>query len=217
MATHLLLHGIGVPGRPLEPGEADVWISPAQMHGILDVVAEAAVGISVDDGNASDVDVLLPALVDRGLRATFFPIAGRTNTPGSLSESAIRELRDAGMNVGTHGMHHRPWRRLDASALHDELVVARKALEDLLGERVVSAACPHGAYDRRTLRVLRQLEYQRVYTSDSGSNRPQAWLQARTSVRRWDDASSIHAAVVAPAPFRKRSITAAKRLIKRLR
>ena len=151
MVRELLFHGIGTPQRALEPGERDVWVQQAELTEILDLVRGQDVRISVDDGNRSDVDIMLPALVERGLTATFFPIAGRIDTTGSLSAEAIRELRDAGMAIGSHGLRHRPWRRLDTTAISEELIQAREILEDTVQLPIVEAACPRGAYDRRAL------------------------------------------------------------------
>lgn len=217
MGFHLLFHGVGKPRRELEPGEADLWISPSQLHETLDLIANTDVRVSVDDGNVSDLEVILPALKCRSLMATFFPIAGRIGEPGSLSASAIRELRDEGMPIGSHGMRHRPWRRLTADEEYEEFVVARERLMDVLQRPVNAAACPRGAYDRRSLRVLRRLGYSHVFTSDRGPSDPEAWIQARDSIRRWDDRDSVAAAVIRGPSAPTRLVMYGKRLIKRLR
>ena len=53
-------------------------------------------------------------------------------------------------------MLHRPWRELGDSALHEELVDAKRILEDVVGRPVTEAACPFGSYDRRVLRRAAQ-------------------------------------------------------------
>ena len=106
----ICFHGIGTPGREIEPGEARYWIAADAFLGMLDVLAACpAVRISFDDGNASDVEVALEALRKRRLTASFFVLAGRLGSAGSLDAEALRELDRAGMTVGTHGMDHRPW------------------------------------------------------------------------------------------------------------
>src|ERR1700729_2622598 len=119
--TILTFHGIGEPGRELDPGEADVWGSHAQFLALLDRVAgRDDVRITFDDGNASDLELGLPALSARGLRATFFIVAGRLGAPRFLDEAGLRALASAGMEIGSHGMRHQPWRGLDDRALHEE-------------------------------------------------------------------------------------------------
>jgi len=85
------------------------------------------------------------------------------------------------MDIGCHGMRHRPWRGLKDRELHEELVQARTILERTVGRPVTRAACPFGSYDRRTLRTLRDCGYEHVYTSDRGTARLGDFLQARNS------------------------------------
>jgi peptidoglycan/xylan/chitin deacetylase (PgdA/CDA1 family) len=180
---NLTFHGIGDPGRELFPGEADVWISREQFMSMLDCAAgRDDVRITFDDGNASDLEIALPALCQRGLTATFFVVAGRLGDPHFLDEAGARELAAAGMEVGCHGMRHRAWRGLDDRSLDEELVESKAILERVVGRPVARAACPFGAYDRRVLRTLRGAGYELVYTSDRGTARPDEWLQVRNSV-----------------------------------
>ena len=187
--VNLTFHGIGVPPRPLDEGEADVWITREHFAAVLDAVADRpGVRLTFDDGNASDLEVALPELRRRGLAATFFVVAGRLGAPGFLDEDGVRELAASGMAVGSHGMRHRPWRRLDPETLGEELVEARRRLEDVVGRPVAEAACPFGAYDRRTLRGLRRAGYERVFTSDRGTATRDGWLQARNTIHADADA-----------------------------
>jgi peptidoglycan/xylan/chitin deacetylase (PgdA/CDA1 family) len=180
---NLTFHGIGDPDRDLGPGERDVWVSEQEFTAILDSVRDRAdVRLSFDDGNASDVRYALPELRRRGLRATFFVVAGRLGKPGFLGAEDVRALVAAGMSIGCHGMAHRPWRKLDADEERDEMLVAREMIERVVGCPVREAACPFGAYDRRVLRALRRFGYGRVYTSDGGIAEPAGWLQPRNSV-----------------------------------
>ena len=180
---NLTFHGIGEPARPLEPGEDGVWVSVEQFESLLDtVVGRDDVALSFDDGNTSDLEHALPALRDRGLTATFFVVAGRLGTPNFLDGDGIRELLSHGMEIGCHGMRHRPWRSLDSEALDVELVQARTILESVTGGSVTLAACPLGSYDRRVLRALRDAGYRRAYTSDRGVAAAGDFLQARNSI-----------------------------------
>jgi peptidoglycan/xylan/chitin deacetylase (PgdA/CDA1 family) len=183
----VLFHGIGTPGRKLEPGEAPYWISVAQFEHVLDQICAAPqpdrFRISFDDGNLSDHDIALPRLLERGLRADFFVLSGRINTPGSLGESHIRTLQAAGMTIGSHGVAHRDWRSLDAAALRTELLGSRAALEAICGHPVTTAGIPFGRYDAYVLKALRQAGYEAAYSSDRGTMNIHAFLRARTSIR----------------------------------
>ena len=188
----LNFHAVGRPKRALADGEDDVRVDPGQFAEILDVAAARDdVRLTFDDGNHSDVAAALPELQRRGLRAEFFVCAGRLGTPEFLDEDDLHELRRAGMAVGSHGMDHVPWRRLAPPAIEHEIFRAKQRLEDALQAPVETAACPFGAYDRRTLKALRDAGFEHVYTSDRGWARPADWLVARNTVDRTDSAESI--------------------------
>jgi peptidoglycan/xylan/chitin deacetylase (PgdA/CDA1 family) len=214
---HLLFHGIGVPGRALEPGEDEFWVGVDQFRRILDeAMSWPGVVFSFDDGNLSDVEIGLPELQQRGLQARFNVIAGRLGEPGSLGEGEVRALVDAGMPLGSHGMVHRSWRGLDGPTAHDELVAAREILEGLSGDRVTVAACPFGDYDRTALQHLRRAGYGTVLTSDRRPARSGHWLQPRFSVRSHDTPAALRAELLSPSvPVRARRVVAG--VVKRVR
>lgn len=220
---NLCFHGIGRPGRTLEPGEETYWISPDVFTGILDAVGSHAGGptprvtLTFDDGNASDLAIALPELLRRGLRARFFPVVDRLGRPGSVDADGVRLLDAEGMTIGTHGMTHHPWRHLCGDDVTTELVAARRALEQVLdGVAVDEAALPLGRYDRLLLRQLHRLGYRRVWTSDRRPARAGAWLQPRYSVRADDTVESV-VALLGHQPVLHRARAEAVGLAKRLR
>ena len=217
-SINITFHGVGEPPRPLDPGEASVWVSMEKFCAVLDHAAERKdVGISFDDGNVSDIELALPALRERGLRATFFIVAGRLGTPHFVDEGNVRSLLSAGMEIGCHGMRHRPWRGLDGSALHEELVEAKAVLESITGGPVTRAACPFGSYDRRVLATVRRSGYHRVYTSDRGVARTSSFAQPRNTVGA-GDSSDVLARIEGPEATAGRALgRRAKVIVKRWR
>jgi peptidoglycan/xylan/chitin deacetylase (PgdA/CDA1 family) len=196
MTINLCFHGIGTVAHEREPGESRYWVTKNTFLRILDEVRESpGVSLSFDDGNRSDVTVALPALAERAVAASFFALAGRLDDPASLSPPDLRELRDAGMAIGSHGWTHTPWRGLDDATARRELVDARAALAEASGGEIHDAALPLGRYDRHVLRRLKQVGYRRVYTSDRLPARPDAWLQARYSVTAHDTAETIRSVI----------------------
>lgn len=192
MNVHLCFHGIGTCTREREPGEAGYWVDRDLFLRIVDQVAEHhGVTLSFDDGNRSDVDIVLPALQERGLTATFFPLAGRLEDPLSLAADDLHQLRNAGMTIGSHGWDHVPWRRLSPADTRREFVDSRNALEEAAGAPITTVAVPLGQYDRRALKCLRQEGYRTVFSSDRHPARERAWLSARYSVGAGDDLGSV--------------------------
>lgn len=201
----ICFHGIGVPGPELEPEAADYFIGRDLFLAVLDAAADnPSVDLTFDDGYASDVYVALPSLMERGLTARYFPLAGRLGSPGHVDATEVRALATAGMPVGSHGMHHRSWRGLDAGAVTEELSIARTMIAEASGEPVTSVACPFGAYDRHVLAHLRGHGYDQVFTSDRRRARRGDWVQPRYSIHRHDTIGSIRQDILAPRPLRER-------------
>ncbi|MEU4619644.1 polysaccharide deacetylase family protein [Actinoplanes sp. NPDC023801] len=194
--VNILFHGIGEPKRELEFGEDHYWITEDTFEAILNEVASwPHVSLSFDDSNSSDVEIALPALLERGLTAEFFVLAGRLGQRGSLGEADLHDLVKNGMPVGNHGMWHHPWRGMSDATTHEELAEARDRIAAAIGQPVTRAACPLGRYDRTTLTALRRLGYTAVFTSDRRPAKPGRWLQPRFSVYRHDTPETVRAAV----------------------
>ena len=98
-------------------------------------------GLEIDmdywDGFADRLSVgterLLALLADADVRATFFVL-------GRAAESApalLRQIRDAGHEIGTHGYSHRFVYNLGAEQFRRELRLSMSIIEDVLGTRCV--------------------------------------------------------------------------------
>lgn len=169
----LNFHGLGEPVRAIDAAERRYWLPVRVFRETLDTLACATtpateLGITFDDGNASDYEQAVPLLLERGLTARFFVLAGRIDKPGSLSAKQIREMAAAGMKIGSHGCSHIDWRRATDAELKRELHDARSALEDVLGERVDTLAVPFGLFDRRVVARSRKAGYRKIFTSSGG-------------------------------------------------
>jgi peptidoglycan/xylan/chitin deacetylase (PgdA/CDA1 family) len=172
----LIFHGIGP--RPAWAGEDEdaYWCSERNFVSILDALpqlrAESGIPIELtfDDGNSSDHSIVAPALLKRGMTATFFVCAGRIGKRGYLGKAQLRSLAEAGMSIGSHGWDHVDWRTLGNNdvALNREVVQARDFIQDSVGGRPVEAvAIPFGSYDRRVRRAVAKA-FSEVHTSDGG-------------------------------------------------
>lgn len=215
---NICFHGIGEPDPSLDAETVGYFVNTELFLGVLDEVAHRQdIGISFDDGYSSDVEIALPALVERGLKATFFPLAGSLGEKGHVDAAGVRELIASGMTIGSHGMRHRSWRKLDAKASEEEFSTARSVLSEAAGKGIENAACPFGSYDRGVLTSLRKYGYTQIFTSDRRRARTGAWLQPRYSVVRTDTVRSVHDNILAPRPLRERVRGAAAAKVKAMR
>ena len=205
------MHGIGRADRELESGEDQTWVSVDQFERMLDAVTDRSdVRITFDDGNASDVKVALPRLMERGITAEFDRTRGMLGERGRVDHCGVRARSDAGMSIGSHGWAHRDWRQIDDAQAREELDDARRLLGELTGRPVSRVAIPFGSYTVACRGGCGRLRRLCVFTSDGGSARPDAWLQPRTSLRHDLDAAWI-TRVLEPNPSLIRRSGAAPR------
>jgi peptidoglycan/xylan/chitin deacetylase (PgdA/CDA1 family) len=212
------VHGIGPVERALDHGEDETWVSVEQFERVLDFAAgRGDVRFTFDDGNESDVAIALPRLLERGMTAEFFVLAGQLDRPGRLDPDGVRQLLKAGMTVGSHGWDHRDWRRITAGQADEEFTRAAEVIGELVGAAVDTVAIPFGSYDRHVLRRLRKAKARRVYTSDGGPARTGAWLQPRNSLRHDADVAWMRRVLDDRAPLSLKARRAAARAVKRTR
>lgn len=212
----LNFHGLGRPSGGIPDDERRYWLSVGEFERVLDEVLEAPPGmppveITFDDGNQSDLELALPALRHRGLRATFFICAGRLGQPHYLDAGGLRALVAEGMKIGSHGGDHVDWRRQDDAGLGIELEGARQRLEEAVGTPIREASIPFGSYDKRVLARLRAGRWRAAYSSDGGLCPDGAWLRPRQTL----DTSWTEAPVL-PRILSERLLTRVRRRASRL-
>jgi len=184
MTTCLMLHGIGDPPSRTPGEEWPYWISEAMFEAILDLVRQAPARLTIDDGNASDVETALPALERKGLTAAFFIPSDRIGKPHYVSEAGLRALAAAGMEIGSHGCTHLRWTEVSDAEIARDVTNSIERLSSVVGAPVRSVAVPYGACDRRVLRTLRRIGIGRVYSSFRGPELDGAWLVRRDCITR---------------------------------
>lgn len=201
-------HGIGRPGRELEDGEESYWVERDEFFRVLDAVTDRPeIELTFDDGNESDISIALPALKERGLTATFYPLAGRLDASGSLTGSDVARLTREGMGIGSHGWRHQPWPTMSESDVALELVDAREALSEVSGIAIEDAALPMGQYNRKVLRQLRAAGYVSVVNSDRRNERRRGWLRPRFTFAARDTVHGLLAEMAAADSLRHRART----------
>ena len=177
------LSAVGITDLKVEPSTFVAELAALKAHGYHtihqwqlfdalykgDALPAKPVIISVDDGYVDDVRTILPALERFHMVGTFFVITGRMTEPGFLSADQIRQLDEAGMDVGDHTAHHVDLRLLTASQLHTEIAGSRHVLERVLGHPVYVFAYPFGAFNDAVLSALKSAGFTMAYTTAGGT------------------------------------------------
>jgi peptidoglycan/xylan/chitin deacetylase (PgdA/CDA1 family) len=121
-----------------------------------------------DDGHVSNHALALPILRDLGLKATFFITVGRIGDGTTMDWPQIRALRDAGMEIGSHTMTHRPPSTLNDDEMRYELSESRRVLEDGLGVPVHSISSPTGFFNVRMSAIAQEVGYRALCIGRAG-------------------------------------------------
>ena len=206
----LNFHGVGAVPSAVDRAEAAVWWDEAPFLRALDEIAASApkfeypIALTFDDGNASDAEIALPALIKRGLKATFFVCAGRVGTANYLDAVDIAKLlqrwhdrwqsRHESCRLATckrSGAGQRNRRCADA---------ARGYLRP--GESTLSRF--HSAHTIAALfGRLKRTNWRCVYSSDGGFARANAWFKPRQTLSRASEGQDIIPQIRAKDTLRK--------------
>lgn len=147
-----------------------------------------SVTITFDDGYSDNCLRALPFLVEHGVPCTYFVCSGnvlhgqpfphdvkhgRVLAPNSPDE--IRQLSEAGVEIGAHTRWHADLGRLaDEQRLHEELIQPQHELQELIGKPVRYFAFPYGQPDNLSPAAfhLARGAYDGVCTAYGGYNFP---------------------------------------------
>lgn len=192
----LTFHGLGEPSSQVAPDELAYWVGERSFREMIEFVAARPhpqlppIEVTFDDGNVSDIQIALPLLLENGLFARFFVLAGRIGGDGFLSKSDIRELSQAGMTIGSHGWDHVDWRKANRQQLDRELRDAKSLIEDVIGNNVSEVGIPFGHYNRWVIQHIQRCGFSSIFTSDGGMASG-SQVSPRNTIRNGDDASAI--------------------------
>jgi len=124
-----------------------------------------SVVLTFDDGLVGQYKCAFPALVERGMTATFFISTALTGSPGYLNWKQMREMSEAGMTFGSHGREHIDYSALNAATVRNELYRSQAELEEGLGKAVTTFSAPYGFINREMNESVREAGFQWICTS----------------------------------------------------
>jgi len=142
--------------------------------------------LTFDDGEETVLSLAAPMLQKHGMPGILFMTTGNLNRRGFLDPKGLRELATMGFTIGAHGATHRFLSTLPDAELDEELVGAKKTLEDILGTKVTDMSLPGGRGSPRVTEHAKAAGYETIYTSIPGWNGAgmSRWAIRRTAVRR---------------------------------
>lgn len=140
------------------------------------------VGITFDDGRASDYEVAYPTLSEAGAGGDFFINTATVGTPGVLTWSRIAEMQRMGFSFQSHGHDHVSLLALSTRELEHQIDDSKRLLEDRIGAPVDFLAAPYGLLDGRVLEMALRVGYRAVCNSVSWPARPGASTVNRIAV-----------------------------------
>ena len=174
--------------------------APAGQHMVL---------ITFDDGDVSNIEQALPMLQESGLSAVFFITRDHVGQRGMISRAGVRQLADAGMVIGSHGLSHRFLNTLSPDALNIELASSRDFLQQITGRPVVLLSLPGGRGGPREIKAAHEAGYRSVFGSRPGNNlaTPAGGLIDRVVISRQTDPGAFEQLVrwQGPAVWRERA------------
>lgn len=152
---------------------------------VTEAKSSGMITITFDDAVVGQFENAYPILRDRGVKGVMFVptafVGGWFEGEPSMSLSQLRELADAGWEIGSHTVSHPNLAQLPLPALEAEL---RESRDWLLanGFSVISFAYPSGRYNDEAARIARAY-YRYARTCDRGLNEVSS---ADTKLRRFN-------------------------------
>lgn len=191
----------------------------------LGKVAGKALAVTFDDAYRSVLTLGRPILDRLGLVASvyaptdFIGVPAPMRWPGidrwlqtphrdelqPLSWPELRDLAEAGWEVGSHTRSHPRLTTLDDGALADELTSSKAACEQALGRPCTTLAYPYGDYDERVAEAAGAAGYSAAATLPARMHAASSFAWPRIGVYHADTELRFRLKVAAPVRLARRS------------
>lgn len=153
------------------------WPSP--MRGLAPIVADFGLNLLQADGEDAApprplrvMRILLETLPQSSLERLAYALRAEVGWDESvvarhrpLTWEMLREMRSAGITIGSHSRTHPLLTLEDREKVREETAGSRRDLEARLGASVRHFAYPNGWFDGRTLQAVEAAGYRCAYTS----------------------------------------------------
>jgi len=215
----LMYHGIIGDGSHIPPGREEG-------AGLYDVKAEkfleqmrylkdndVNVTLTFDDGERNNYENVFVVLRTFGFKAYFFVTPERVGKDGYMSWDELKEMRDSGMLIGSHGLTHNMLIDLPDEELEKELAESKRIIADTLQIDVESISIPRGFCNRKVVKKAKEAGYKNIFVSEENK----AGCIRRIAVRKDWDLERFKKALEGKMPIGekawKKCLAAAKRVL----
>jgi len=151
---------------------------------------EKPIILTFDDGYRDNYDNAFPALRDRGMKGTFFIITDFADFAATNPDYAryatwdmLREMDEAGMEIGSHSRDHPDLKGKDDDFLVWQALGSSQTIEANLGKKPRVLAYPFGSYDENVIRVFHSAGFWGAVTTQPGVEHDNQHLFEMTRLR----------------------------------
>lgn len=157
------------------------------------------VTLTFDDGFESFYEVAFPIAAKSGIKTILFITTGFIGQKVSfnylfrnkqilkpLSWSQVKEISDAGIEIGSHAVTHATLSEIDEKSAEREIADSKKIIEDHIGKPVKCFAYPTGSRHTVTPRLKELIQksgYTEAYTNIMGFNNSESDVYALRRMR----------------------------------
>lgn len=131
-------------------------------------IPEKSILITFDDGYMNNYTEAFPMLKELNMTATIFCVGNSLDGSYYLSEEAIKEMSDYGIDIESHTVNHL---HLDTMSYDEQLLELKNSkniLEKITGKEVLSLAYPFGDYNDDTIKAAKDAGYKMGFTTKLG-------------------------------------------------
>ncbi|HJV73375.1 MAG TPA: polysaccharide deacetylase family protein [Noviherbaspirillum sp.] len=143
-----------------------------------------AVALTFDDAYENFYEYAFPVLQKHGFPATVYAISGMLgqsatwlaadghDTPPLMNAARLRQLRSAGIDIGSHSATHVRLAEQSTERIREEVMQSKKVLEDAIGERIDHFCYPYGSHDIRAVETVAEAGYLSATTCERAAATP---------------------------------------------
>ena len=147
------------------------------------VLPSRPIAITFDDGWSEQYSVAFPLLQKYGMKATFYIPSSYPTGERYITWEQLEELRDAGMEIGSHTRKHVNLTAISAEDASYEISGSKSALEAKLDITVESISYPYGLYSGNTVALAQQAGYRAAVALNAS---PKQSLSNLYALRRFE-------------------------------